>query len=283
MTRNRKIAVGAGAFLIIAIVGMRFWGNATAPAEQVTSGEIRGSIVARAEVVPADGVAHVVAAVAGRVTRVDVRVGDRVTRDQVLAAVEPSEDQSPTDLLGDNEALRSPIDGVVIARNVEPGDALATLVPAPLPLFVVANVDRLELRIEIEERDAHRVRVGQRARIDDAQTEIARLAPRIERRANPLDDVASRARTDVRLAWASLPRGSHWVLGQHVEVRLAEPPRRVATLVPRSTVDVIEGRAILHVRNGVFVSDTPATLGACDDEHVEVHGVPVGAEILVRR
>jgi cobalt-zinc-cadmium efflux system membrane fusion protein len=282
MSRTSKIAVAVVALLVVLVVGGRVWANVSAPAVRVEAGEIREAFVARAEVVPAGGVTHVTARVAGRVTRVDVRVGDRVEAGQQLAAIEPSERGPNFDLLGEDEALESPIAGVVLARHIEPGDTLNTIVPPPLPLFELADPSRLELRIEIEERDVERVSLGQRARVGEREIEITRLAPRIERRAHPLDDVASRARGDVRVAWTALPDPDGLVIGQHVEVALHERPRAVRALVPREAVEVVLGRAILRVRDGLFVNETPVTLGACDDENVEVDGVATGTEVLVR-
>ena len=284
MSRTSKIGLAVVALLVALAVGTRWRADASAPSVRVEAGEIRGAIVARAVVVPARGVSHVVADVAGHVTRVDVRVGDEVEAGQVLAAVEPSErDASASfDLLGEGETLRAPIAGVVLARHVEPGDALSTLVPSPVPLFEIADPTQLELQIEIDERSAARIEVGTEVRVGLASSAIERLAPRIERREHPLDDVASRARADVRLAWAPLPEGARLVLGEHVDVHIAEPPFRVDALVPRDAVEVRNGRAIVRVRDGAFASETEVTLGACDDEHVEVHGVPVGTVVLRR-
>lgn len=284
MTRTSKIALAVVALLVALAVGTRWRADASAPSVRVEAGEIRGAIVARAVVVPAHGVSHVVADVAGHVTRVDVRVGDTVEAGQILAAVEPSErDASASfDLLGEGETLRAPIAGVVLARHVEPGDALSTLVPSPIPLFEIADPTALELRIEIDERAASRVEVGTEVRVGDASSTIARLAPRIERREHPLDDVASRARADVRLAWAPVPDGVEVVLGQHLEARIAEAPVAVEAMLPRDAIEVRNGRAVVRVRDGAFASETEVTLGSCDDQHVEVHGVPVGAVVLTR-
>lgn len=284
MSRTSKIAIVLVVIVIVGSLASRLWAERSAPIARVEAGEIRRSIVARAVVIPAHGVSHVVAEVAGHVTRVDVRVGDRVTAGQILATVEPSErdPRAAFDLLGEDEALRSPIAGVVLARNVEPGDLLSTLVPSPLPLFEIADPSHLELRIEIDERDADRVQIGTAIRVGDRESRIERLASRIGRREHPLDDVASRARSDVRLAWAPLPARSHLVLGQHVEVRIAEPPRRVRALVSRDAIEVRNGRAIVRVRDGLFASERVVTLGACDDENVEVRGVQAGSEVLLR-
>ena len=108
---------------------------------------------------------------AGRITRVDVKVGQTVKRGQVLATVElPSQvgiaqNGSPKmDFLPDADSLvevRSPLDGVVIATpgavgaTVSPGQAIVTLVD-PSQLYVTANVDETQIP---------RVKVGQTAEV----------------------------------------------------------------------------------------------------------------------
>ncbi|MCB9596105.1 MAG: HlyD family efflux transporter periplasmic adaptor subunit [Sandaracinaceae bacterium] len=281
MSRTTKIGLGVVAALVALGLGLRLRANATAETVEVTSGAIRRAIVARGEVVPAGGVTHVVAAVPGRVTRVDARVGDTVERDQILLGLEPSGDRPSFDLLGEDESLRAPAAGVVLGRHVEVGDALSTLLPSPEPLFEIADTSALELRVEIDERDAASAVVGATARVGEHASALSRVAPRIERRQHPLDDVASRARADVRLAWAPLPEGVDAVVGQHLEVVLEEPAVEVDAMVPRAAVTVREGRAFVRVRDGLWVTETPVTLGVCDDEHVAITGVPAGAEVVV--
>lgn len=281
MSRTAKIGLGVVAALVVLGVALRLRANASAAVVTVERGEIRRTIALRAIVVPAGGVTHVVAETAGRVTRVDVRVGDTVERDQPLLALEASRDRPSFDLLGEAETLRAPTAGVVLARNVEVGDALGTLIPAPRPLFELADTSALELRLEIDARDVERVVAGAIVRVGERETRIGRLAPRIERREHPLDDVASRARTDVRLAWAPLPDGLDAVVGQRLDVVVEEPAREVDARVPREAVLVREGRALVRVRDGVWVSEVEVTLGACDDTHVEISGVAAGASVVV--
>ncbi|MGE0790903.1 MAG: HlyD family efflux transporter periplasmic adaptor subunit [Sandaracinaceae bacterium] len=281
MSRNRRIGIGAAVALVLALVGLRLAAIAQAPTVRLEDGVVRPAIVARAEVVPAGGVFHVLPEQAGRVTSVSVRVGDRVRRDDELAAYEPSGPGASTaTLLDDTVPMVSPIDGVVLARHLEPGDLLSTLLAPAQPPFEIADDARTELRIEIEERDAAAVTVGQAVRIGELETHIERLAPRIERREHPFDDVASRARADVRAAWAPVPDGAELVLGQHVEVRILREEVHAEVVAPRAVIAVVDGRAVVRVRDGLTVTETPVTLGATDDERVAIEGVAAGVEVL---
>jgi HlyD family secretion protein len=57
--------------------------------------------------------------------------------------------------------IRAPIDGVVVARNVDVGQTVAASLQAPV-LFVIANdLSRMQVNASIDEADIGRVRVGQ--------------------------------------------------------------------------------------------------------------------------
>src|SRR4051812_28472294 len=62
--------------------------NSRAPSARVASGPVRERVVARAIVVPAEGVARVRARTEGRVLAVAVREGDRVEVGQLLAVLD---------------------------------------------------------------------------------------------------------------------------------------------------------------------------------------------------
>ncbi|MEO0589702.1 MAG: efflux RND transporter periplasmic adaptor subunit [Pseudomonadota bacterium] len=83
----------------------------------------------------------------------------------------------------------SPIDGVVLSRNVDPGQTVAASLQTP-ELFVLAeNLSEMELRVDIDEADVGTVEVGQSAtftvdaypnQIFEAVIERVHLAPKIE-------------------------------------------------------------------------------------------------------
>jgi multidrug resistance efflux pump len=104
---------------------------------------------------------------AGQVADVSVDIGDRVRRDQVVATVNlPSSISSTlsgTPKLGfqgtqDQQAtVRVPVDGVVVARQANPGDTVA----AGQPLVTLVEPTRLWVQANVEETKVGRVRVGQ--------------------------------------------------------------------------------------------------------------------------
>lgn len=59
--------------------------------------------------------------------------------------------------------IRSPVDGVVLTRNVEPGQTVAASFQAPVLFKIAQDLRRMELRVDVDEADVGRVRAGQAA------------------------------------------------------------------------------------------------------------------------
>ena len=102
----------------------------------------------------------------------------------------------------------APISGIIMARNVNPGDIIGSNVTAPT-LFRVVNPARIEIRFEIEELLAPRVEIGlpvefvrPGSRTVVGRGKVSRLAPQVEKRSIGADDARIRADSMVRPAWS---------------------------------------------------------------------------------
>jgi HlyD family secretion protein len=59
--------------------------------------------------------------------------------------------------------IRSPIDGVVLTRKVEPGQTVAAALQAPVLFTLAEDLAKMKLQVDIDEADVGHVRVGQTA------------------------------------------------------------------------------------------------------------------------
>jgi HlyD family secretion protein len=59
--------------------------------------------------------------------------------------------------------ILSPIDGIVMSRTVEPGNALSSSLSAPVLFTIAEDLRKMELALPINEADVGRVRAGQQA------------------------------------------------------------------------------------------------------------------------
>jgi HlyD family secretion protein len=86
---------------------------------------------------------------------------DLAAANAAVQASEASVRSNETDL--SKADIKSPIDGIVLTRSVEPGQTVAASFTAP-ELFVIAeSLDRMELQVAVAEADIGRVKTGQPA------------------------------------------------------------------------------------------------------------------------
>jgi HlyD family secretion protein len=83
--------------------------------------------------------------------------------------------------------IRSPIDGIVISRNVEPGQTVAAAFQTPVVFKLAEDLTRMQLHVDIDEADVGQTAAGQSAtftvdaypdRQFPAQLTLVRNAPR---------------------------------------------------------------------------------------------------------
>ena len=60
-------------------------------------------------------------------------------------------------------SIRSPIDGVVLTRSVDPGNAVAASLQAVTLFTLAEDLSQLQLRVNVDEADVGRVQIGQKA------------------------------------------------------------------------------------------------------------------------
>jgi len=63
----------------------------------------------------------------------------------------------------ENTFIRSPVDGVVIARNVDVGQTVAASLQSPILFTIAQDLKRMQVEVNVDEADIGRIRDGQRA------------------------------------------------------------------------------------------------------------------------
>lgn len=63
----------------------------------------------------------------------------------------------------DKASIQSPIDGVVLARQIEPGQTVAASFQAPVLFTIAEDLSEMELEVDVDEADVGQVREGQQA------------------------------------------------------------------------------------------------------------------------
>lgn len=87
------------------------------------------------------------------------RADDRM-RAEAEVAVARAQMQEAKALLEKTE-IRSPVDGVVLRKHLHTGESISDLLQTPI--YTLADVSKLRVRVDVDERDVAKIRVGQRA------------------------------------------------------------------------------------------------------------------------
>jgi HlyD family secretion protein len=78
-----------------------------------------------------------------------------------VAAASADLAQAETDLK--KAQIRSPITGVVLSRNVEPGQTVASSLQAPILFTIAEDLKKMEVQVDVDEADVGNVNEGQKA------------------------------------------------------------------------------------------------------------------------
>ena len=96
----------------------------------------------------------------------------RAARDQARAQVNAAQAQitqqqastRTTQLNLDRTVIRSPVDGVVLTRSIEPGQTVAASLQAPVLFQIAEDLAQMEIVLQIDEADIGQVKAGQDVR-----------------------------------------------------------------------------------------------------------------------
>ena len=227
-------------------------GITVATAEPAT---IRERVVLNGRIAPNDdAVAHVMPRFPGVVRSVHKRLGDEVTRGELLAAIESNESLQPFE-------LRAPLAGTVVEKDVSPGEFVST----ERELFRIADLRTVWVDLDVYRRDFGRLRLGQPVRIDAGDG-----SPPVESTLAYLSPIGS-VNTQTLLARAVLPNPDRsWRPGLFVtaEVEVGASPVPVAVEVD-ALQRLRDWDVVFLAANDVFEAQ-PVELGRRDATHAEI-------------
>jgi cobalt-zinc-cadmium efflux system membrane fusion protein len=236
--------------------------------EEAGAGRIALTIELPGEVHPnQDQLAHLVPRFGGIVKEVRKRVGDPVKAGEVLALIESSESLA-------SYALKSLIDGTVIAKHITRGEAVSSESEA----FVVADLSSVWVDLSVYQKDLDRVRVGQPVAIarghaaPGAEGVISYVAPVVD----------EQTRTATARVVLSNSEGA-WRPGLFVTGAVTVDSADVPVSVPRNAVQTLDGKTIVFALGSDGLEPRPVRLGRSDGQRVEIlDGLSPGDRIVSR-
>ena len=219
----------------------------------------------RVEITP-EGQSEVHARYPGRVMAMNVQLGQRVSRGQVLARVESSESLQ-------TYAVTAPISGVILAKNVNPG----AITGNGAPMLVIGDPTRLHAEFFLYPRDAERVRVGQRVEVTSLAGE--HRASGVIEAILPSDDVLSQT----LVAHVELPyQNGVWRPGLGVQGSVQVGEGEAPLAVRTKALQPFRDFTVVYARVGNTYEVRMLELGRRTDEWTEVlGGLEPGTEYVV--
>lgn len=201
----------------------------------------------------AERVREVAARFPGAIRTVTKRVGDAVRQGETLATVESNESLQ-------TYAVVAPLNGVVIARNANPGEQAGDKA-----LFTVADLSTVWVELSVFPRDIAKVRVGQSVRVKSADTglsadgKVVYVAP---------FGTSSNQTLSARVLLENAERT--WPPGLYVtaEVTLTSAP--VPLAVSSDALQTLEDRTVVFVKGDEGFEPRRLQLGRSDGEVAEV-------------
>ena len=232
-----------------------------------------------------NGVANVDASTVGLVRKVAKYEGDTVKVGDELAEIgsaglarlqaESYARARAAGLEGERElgvaVVRSPIEGTVIERRIVTGQA----VKGARVLFVVADLDHLDLELSVDAHELHAVTVGDRV-------ELSRDVSDAVASGKVLDVAASSAGGPIAVRVGVDNHARHLRPGQAVSAKIFASAGTHALVVPNRAVAWIAGRPAIFVESSHnSVSASQVTLGGMNGDQTEVSvGLTAGQRIV---
>lgn len=223
------------------------------------------SLTGRVEITP-EGQAEVHARYPGRVMVLNVELGTRVSRGQVIARVESSESLQ-------TYAITAPISGMIVAKNVNVG----SITGGGEPMLMIGDPTRLHAEFLLYPRDAERVRTGQPVIVKSLAGDYT-FNGRIEA-VLPSADLTSQ----VLIAHVDLPyQGGVWRPGLGVSGEVQVGAGQVPVAVRTRALQPFRDFTVVYARFGTTYEVRMLELGRRTPEWTEVlGGIEPGTEYVV--
>ncbi len=166
--------------------------------------------------------------------------------------------------------IRSPMDGIVIARHINKGEFIENTVT----IYEIADLSTIWIEIGVYPKDLVKVKEGQMVDISlpadgsIAQAKIIYLSPIIQD-----ETITAKAVAELKN-----PSGN-WRPGSFVQVNIATENVFVPLVVPKEAIQEIEGKEFVFVKVPEGFEKRQAQTGVGDDENIEIlSGLSQGEE-----
>jgi RND family efflux transporter MFP subunit len=231
---------------------------------------IENSVVINGDVLAVNQVS-IFPTVAGRITRTNYQVGDRINQGAVVAVVDPSR---PGQIYSESPVV-STIGGTVLQAPVHRGDTVS----AQTAVYVVGDLSTLMVETFVPERFSGAAQRGLRAQVFLEAFPGEMFEASVEE-VSPVLDPASRT-VRIRLGFTGR-MDARIKAGMYATVSLVTNSRRNVPVIPRtSTINTYGSWIVFTVDEKNIASRREVSLGLENENYVEVlDGLEVGDKVV---
>jgi HlyD family secretion protein len=187
----------------------------------------------------------------------------------------------------DNTFVRSPVDGVVVKRYMNPGESIS-YESLYQPIVSVSDTTHLMVRMEIDETDVGKIQIGQRATIrcdafrgQSFYGHVVRISGGLGPKKIQTDNPTEKIDMDVLESFVEVDPGTPLRVGLRVDVYIELARKDDVLVIPLRAVEFQEGVATVHVKTATGVQSRKVQLGAQDGLNIEVtDGLREGEELV---
>lgn len=189
-----------------------------------------------------------------------------------LAAVEAAFAIAQSNLA--KSRILSPIDGVVLRRSVEPGQTIAASLQAPVMFRLAQSLERMQIRVDVDEADVLKVKPGQAATFSvqamrerqlDARVEKVFIGPEIVQSVVTYKAILSfeNARLDLKPGMTATAE----IVVERVQGGMLVPNAALRFSPPESPSEPSAATGIALVDNMMRAAGPAQARAAADDDH----------------
>jgi RND family efflux transporter MFP subunit len=174
--------------------------------------------------------------------------------------------------------ITAPFDGVIVERNVEPGQ-LVSETHQNKPLLILQDTEKLTVTVGVPEIEAPIVNIGDEMQVFTSQDSATpAIVGKVQRTSLAFNPVTRTIRAEFDFASPNENLRS----GQYVLVRIIGHKAQEAVTVPNQAIMKFAGVPHCHVIEGNQVRRVPVTLGVADTSRVTIiNGINAGDLVVI--
>lgn len=209
----------------------------------------------------------------GKISKINVRVGDKVKKDQVVALV----DASKAGMDYQSSPIRAPVDGTITSFPYTVGATVA----ASMSVGKISSTGQLEIKTNVAERFMSRVSKNQKAILTfDAYPGITFPAKLVE--IDPILDVSTRT---LGIKLLQTPSDSRLRAGMYARIRLITDTRKNTIVIPANVIVRRNEEDVVYIvdtlTNTVKASPVKRGIRVDDKQEVEM-GITPGDLVVIK-